>query len=223
MSDYEKLKDFWDSFYGDIKIEKVSKRFINDEVFNSMIDEHLEDGFKVLDYGCGSGWAIFELNLAKKLAEGVGIETSSKAIEYCKKVAEKSKFNNLTFLNGNEELLRDYRNYFDFCISVNTLDVLPNEITLSIIENIKNSLKKNGIFVLCINHDFTEKQLTDLLGMEKHENLYYKDGILRCNLKSKDEWISLFKNDFEFIKYDKFIVADYEKPYPRQMFIFKKK
>ena len=51
---------------------------------------------------------------------------------------------------------------------------------------------------------------------------YYKDGILRLNRKTKDEWKNLFSQKFEVLRTEYFTLVDSEKDFPRILFLLKK-
>lgn len=218
--DYSRLKEFWNQME-DMEPEVVDSKFVEDEKFNEIIEKYVPLNGDVLDYGCGSGWASFEIWFSKKVNSVIATDTAAKGIEYAAKCAEVSGLDKIRFMSGDESLLSDYPDYFDFAITINVLDVLPDEIIGSILEKLHFSVKKNGYVFVGMNPDFSEKILLENLQMEKKGKYFYKNGILRCNKKSIDEWKNVFSEYFEVVDNFEFCVVPEEKSYPRIGFILR--
>ena len=118
-------------------------------------------------------------------------------------------------------MLYNYEDYFDVALSINVIDVLSDDIIVSILKNVKKSLKKGGLFLVGINPDFPIDMLKKY-GYIIENNRLYKDNILRGNLKDKSQWIELFNKYFSFVEYEEFSLNEREKQYPRRMFVMKK-
>ena len=163
-----------------------------------------------------------EISLTTLFKEGIGIDPSLNGISYANEVAKLSEMNNIKFIQGDENTILNYPNYFDFVITVNTLDVLPNEIVIKIIENLSKTLRDDGHLIVCLNPDFTREELTSLIKMTKDENMdyYYRDNIFRCNYKSINEWCDLLGKYFTVVEIKEFSLN--EGPYKRRMIILKK-
>lgn len=163
-----------------------------------------------------------EISLTTLFKEGIGIDPSLNGISYANEVAKLSEMNNIKFIQGDENTILNYPNYFDFVITVNTLDVLPNEIVTKIIENLSKTLRDDGHLIVCLNPDFTREELTSLIKMTKDENMdyYYRDNIFRCNYKSINEWCDLLGKYFTVVEIKEFSLN--EGPYKRRMIILKK-
>lgn len=163
-----------------------------------------------------------EISLTTLFKEGIGINPSFNGISYANEVAKLSEMNNIKFIQGDENTILNYPNYFDFVITVNTLDVLPNEIVTKIIENLSKTLRDDGHLIVCLNPDFTREELTSLIKMTKDENMdyYYRDNIFRCNYKSINEWCDLLGKYFTVVEIKEFSLN--EGPYKRRMIILKK-
>lgn len=163
-----------------------------------------------------------EISLTTLFKEGIGIDSSLNGISYANEVAKLSEMNNIKFIQGDENTILNYPNYFDFVITVNTLDVLPNEIVTKIIENLSKTLRDDGHLIVCLNPDFTREELTSLIKMTKDENMdyYYRDNIFRCNYKSINEWCDLLGKYFIVVEIKEFSLN--EGPYKRRMIILKK-
>lgn len=163
-----------------------------------------------------------EISLTTLFKERIGIDPSLNGISYANEVAKLSEMNNIKFIQGDENTILNYPNYFNFVINVNTLDVLPNEIVTKIIENLSKTLRDDGHLIVCLNPDFTREELTSLIKMTKDENMdyYYRDNIFRCNYKSINEWCDLLGKYFTVVEIKEFSLN--EGPYKRRMIILKK-
>lgn len=163
-----------------------------------------------------------EISLTTLFKEGIGIDPSFNGISYANEVAKLSEMNNIKFIRGDENTILNYPNYFDFVITVNTWDVLPNEIVTKIIENLSKTLRDDEHLIVCLNPDFTREELTSLIKMTKDENMdyYYRDNIFRCNYKSINEWCDLLGKYFTVVEIKEFSLN--EGPYKRRMIILKK-
>lgn len=116
--------------------------------------------------------------------------------------------------------MKNYQNEFDFCMSINLVDVLPDNIIYDVLKGLSLAVKPNGYLMIAINPDFSFEFLQSI-GYVKKDCCIYKDSIFRGNLKTKEEWINIFKQYFEFVEYKEFVLSEREKDYPRRMFILK--
>lgn len=96
-------------------------------------------GKKILDLGCGSGVLLEELT--KLGAEPFGIDTSSRAISFCKKlglVAKRADVIRMPFKSSS----------FDVVCLVDTLEHIKNE--KKVFAEVKRVLKKRGFFLIIV-------------------------------------------------------------------------
>ena len=221
-SEYEILKSFWDGAFSDMTVSPITSTFIEDPAFKETIAKYLRPHAMVLDYGCGPGWMLFELSLMEPLSFGMGIDTSKNAIDFATECASLSKTTNLSFHCGDESILAGKDDFFDFAISVNTLDVIPDFAIDSVLEAIYKAMKKDGILIVSLNPFFSEDDFRDKLKMDKQGHYYYKNGILRANDKTEEEWMAIFNKRFRFLEKKTCAFIEREKAYPRRMFILKK-
>lgn len=95
---------------------------------------------RVLDFGCGSGYFIGELQ--NKIPNSYGIDMSDEAIDFGKSKGVK----NLSVLKENK--IDFPNNYFDYVFSMDVLEHLEDEKWA--IEEISRVLKVNGKFVIMV-------------------------------------------------------------------------
>lgn len=218
MNDYEKLKEFWN--YKQDQPEAINEAWITAKKFNQIINDYLKDGDNVLDYGSGSGWGLTELTFKKKIT-GIGIDTASNSVEYANKVLELSNIKNIKFIQGDEYILDDYQNQFDFILSINTIDVVPDEICENILSQLKKVIKKGGYLFIGLNPDFTIDELVNMLGMVQKDHYFCKNDVLRANKKAKKEWADIFSKYFEVIENFDFEITENDINYPRNGYLLK--
>lgn len=220
-NDYEKLKEFWNNTLKDYEPYTISS-WVEDEKFIEIINKYVNINSNVLDYACGSGWGIFEIYSRVKFKFGLGLDTAKDAIKINNDTCNLNNIENISFITGDENKLKDYNNFFDFVISINLFDVIPDEVIYSILDKIYASMKDDSIFFVGLNPDFTVDELLNLLKMNQVGNYFYKDNILRCNKKTVEDWNEIFSSKFKVIEQFKFALTENEKKYPRIGFLLKK-
>lgn len=225
MSDYENLKAFWDKafIYNKEDIGKDEQIWIEDSSLISFFKEKINKDTTILDYGSGSGWLLTQIALISPFKNAIGIDTSINGVNLANDIAKASGYNNIEYICGNEEILTKYPKYFDFIASINVLDVVPDEIIDSILKNLQYSLKDGGTVLIGLNPDFNEDQLINMIKMEKKGNSFYKDGILRANKKSVEEWEKLLSKYFKIVKETRISLIAREKDFPRVAFVITNK
>ncbi|MGM9858478.1 MAG: class I SAM-dependent methyltransferase [Bacilli bacterium] len=222
MNNNDKLISFWDKVFENMNITKIDGKWIVDSTFNDAIKHYINPDSNILDYGCGTGWALFEIYYTVKLKHGLGIDTSKHAINNALKTKDISGLINLDFIVGNQDILSKYENEFDTAISFNVIDVLEDNIVNSILFHVSKALKDGGHFIVGINPNFPIEFLKSI-GYTIEDNYLYKDGILRGNMKSDKEWVEVFSKYFNVISIKTFVLTEKEKEYPRRMFVLQKK
>lgn len=188
------LQKFWDDYFN--HAEPIN--FISELKVENKLDEVLkylgDNANKILDIGTGLGYCLFMTKLlGKKMNYGLGIDTSTNAINSALKTCEIANIEGIDFVVADNSFLESLAdNSYDGIISSNVLDVIPEEITNDIINQIKRILASNGLFILKLNFFLTE-ELIEKLKMEKiGENSYTLNGILRAVNYSSEEWIKKF-------------------------------
>lgn len=222
QKDYQNSKLFWDKVLSSDKAEKVDNTWITSRKIINIFSNYITNDSNVLDYGTGSGWAIFECFLRTKFKHGVALDTAKSAINNNQKIASLSGFKNIDFICGDQIILKSYKDKFDFAMSFNVLDVVPDEITIEILNKIYDCLKDNSYFLVGLNHSFSKKQMIEMLNSTQKDHYFYKEGILRLNKKSRKEWCKIFSTKFKIVSVFDFYLHNGEKKYPRVGFLLKK-
>lgn len=136
---------------------------------------------KILEIGCSDGYGSFIL--AKKAKIVIAMDVDNKTILSARK---KYNLKNLNFLNT-DALSLSYKNEFDVVISFQVIEhVIDVDLYLT---NIKDALKKNGIFILS-----TPNRLLRLYKGQKPWNKFHVKEY------EADELRNLLRNYFSDIK-----------------------
>ena len=131
---------------------------------------------KLVDFGCGNGWATDGLLKEKNVDQAVGYDGSDQMIKKAKKLFIKPRF-----IKADLNQWKSQRS-FNIIYSMEFLYYLESpEAFIKLV--CKQHLKKNGIFIAGIDHYLENKQS---LGWSTDLNV-------RMELKSIKEWKALLK------------------------------
>ncbi len=198
----EEVISFWDRHFHNLKAMAIAK---SDIAINTPLDECLQilgdSCDEVLDIACGNGLALIEAKLiGGKMRSGVGFDSSKNAIENANEIVAMSKIADLRFEVGDESFLSKISDSsFDGIFCSNFLDVIPDSLTLKVIEEIKRIIRPNGLILLKFNFYLTDDLIARLKMDQLAPSCYAINGVFRANNKTTETWISLF-NGFEVVK-----------------------
>ena len=134
----------------------------------------------ILDVACGTGYGSYYISdKAKKV---IGIDVSSKAIDFCKK---KYKRDNLIFLQMDCTDLKFDDNTFDIVISQDTIEHVQED--KKVLSEVKRILRHNGTFIVFTPHSQRHN--------EKPANVHH------IREYSKDSFEELITNYFSEIRF----------------------
>lgn len=210
MSDkYTELLNFWNGafaldeqtkqeYISQINPEEDWKEMAYSAKFRDIIINSLASQEKVLDYGCGQGWA------------GICIKKSGSAdvtcVDVVENAAEMTKFFGEIFNLGegfrSECVSTDWisespAGIYDGLVCSNVIDVLPTEVADSVIANIARITTDDAKIVIGMNYHSDEKSDPEK-GIEvKNGNEVYVNGVLRMVSRSDEEWTSIFEKYFK--------------------------
>ena len=110
----------------------------------------------ILDLGCGRGWLT---NLLSKYGTTTGIEPVKPVVEYAEKL-----FPEINFLVGNSKtILKNNRNTFNFVVSSEVIEHVPDVEKANFIDDIANLLKPDGFLVLTTPRKEAQKEWNKFL------------------------------------------------------------
>lgn len=136
---------------------------------------------RFLDFGCGTGWFLNEINKLTSISESYGFEVSEYAISKAKINAKKSKI--ITDLKD----IKD--NSLDCISSLHVFEHIRDEELNNILKNFKRILKKNGNLLLVMP---AKGGLANTL--KKNNWIGFSDKT-HINMKNYQEWINFFKKN----------------------------
>ena len=96
----------------------------------------MEKDSTVIDVGCGTGRFVFQAG--EKFNSVVGLDLSSRNINFANQLLSKTTQTNISFIHGNaEELLSDLDRKFDYSTISYVIHEMPEEIRLKTLNNLK--------------------------------------------------------------------------------------
>lgn len=207
--DYKTLVEYWDKCFNISEEEKKGFKDINpDEDYKSLAPSQKQyDALcsfpgckKVLDYGCGDGWA--SVILAKNGVKEV-ISADVAAHSYDLVTLYSKAF-------GTEDIIKPVhidkdwlgtqdKESFDGFFSSNVIDVIPLELAKEIIKNSAHVLKKGSKAVFSLNY-YIDPEIMKNKGCETDGRNIYMEGVLRLSSLTDEEWSCIFSEYYEISK-----------------------
>ncbi|MEK7138286.1 MAG: methyltransferase domain-containing protein [Patescibacteria group bacterium] len=168
--------------------------YISEDFYSEIVEEakkYIRADSNVLDVGCATGRLVFEY---EKLGarSAVGIDTSSKLIDFCKKIKEKQvqkisyPFDSRVsiFIEG-DVVLVDFKDKFSFLSCVNVIDRAENPILL--IRKCFDLLKMGGVALFVSPYDWDFSPAPKHLHVSDMKNLF---DLRRWEIIG-EKWLSL--------------------------------
>ena len=178
---------------------------------------------RVLDYGCGSGWA--SIIAAKEGCPHVD------AVDLGENIIDSLSF--YVDLFGVQELVQGRvvspswleqapEATYDGIVCSNVLDVVPMETARSIIAHLAKVAKPGALVVIGLNF-YLSPEAAKQRGNELVDGRYFfVNGILRLNCRSDEEWAKEFAPYFDLVRLDHFAWPN-EKEETRRLYVLRKK
>ncbi len=224
-----KLIDFWDSALTlsddyksqieQIPVSDYAELAPAEKLFDAV--QSLGNFDRILDYGCGNGWAsIIAFKSGCRNIDAVDI--GSNIIETAKFHFEHFKVDVNTFSISTNWLKNTAKQAYNGVICSNVLDVVPLETSKEIIENLARIALPNAGVIIGLNFYISKEQAASR-NMELVEGKYlFVNGVLRLLSLSDDEWKELFSPYFIVEKLE-FFAWPGEAKETRRLFYLKKK
>ena len=199
------------------------KELASADKLRDVIIRELSGCKKVLDYGCGEGWAA--ISLCKSGCKDVtGVDVVENAIKFAKILADAYKAGDgfKAECVGTDWIAKEKEATYDGIFCSNVIDVLPPEVSDDIIQNIARVATSDAKIVISMNYfkkteSNPEKDIEVKNGIE-----VYVNGVLRLVTRTDEEWSERFSKYFEVEKIDYFAWPG-EDEETRRIFIMKKK
>lgn len=233
QKEYENSKNFWNmvsELTDDDRAEMLAsvdkdedwKQFPPSEKLADVVAT-LKDCKKVLDYGCGSGWA--SMVIAKNGGQDItGVEVSENAAsmaEFYIKMFELDKNVHINHVSD-KWLSEEPSEKYDGIVCSNVCDVLPTEVSEDILKNLARVATKDAKIVLGLNFYMEPMDNPERKQVIKNGNWLIVDGVLRLVLKTDEEWTETLEKYFTVEKLDHFAWPG-EPSEKRRVFVLRKK
>jgi len=148
---------------------------------------------QVLDLGCAQGTFCFAL--APLCRQITGVDYSSKTIDVCNMLLQKSPYSNIQFVCADAQHTGLKSESYDTIISADLFEHLYPEVSEKVLDECKRLLKKGGKLVIWTPHR------GHILEILKNNNIILKRGIGHVDYKSMDRLLgSLLKRNFSIQK-----------------------
>lgn len=213
--DYEKAKSFWNTAFAmDDDAKKEAKTSVDqDNDWKQMApSERLFEAArsmgkrkKVLDYGCGRGWAAI-IAAKSGCTDVTAVEVSENAVETAAfHVKLFGVEENVTVSHVSDRWIAEASSEtYDGIFCSNVLDVVPEAVAENILANLERIAQKGASVVIGMNYymepqDNPEKKMT-----VKNGNHIYLNDILRLVCRTDKEWTEIFSRFFTVEKMEHF-------------------
>lgn len=228
-TDYENSIDFWnkalssapEDYRGEIDCNEAWEQ-IGSEKLIKLLCEQVKGWDHVLDFGCGRGWALAVL-VKNDAGNVTGVDVAPNAIASAGYYAKAFQIEDKVTLEavstdwlGNQE-----ENLFQHAISINVLDVVPDEVAEEIIRGLYKVCKKGATLLIGMNPCFEGAELTRE-GFSYRDHYLYVNGILRVNNHTDEEWSRMLSKYFTIDRLEHF-KWDQETDERRRLFYLTKK
>ncbi len=230
--DYKNSVEFWNKNYEltEEAIAETLKEEVGEDDWKSFAPaEKLHEALKelvpcekVLDYGCGHGWA--SITCAKhgcKKIKAVDVVENSKTMTdlYAKVFGVSDRIDCEAV--STKWLSKQPADSYDGLVVSNVIDVMPLEVAEDILKNLERMMKKGSKIIIGMNN-YISPEAAESKGLTVKEGKYlFSDGILRLSLISDEEWTSILSKYFKVEKLDHFAWPGEEKETRRLFFLSK--
>ena len=160
---------------------------------------------KVLDYGCGDGWASI-IAARSGCKDVTAVDVTANGIDmagfYIKLFRVDDRVS--TKLVSTDWITKEPDNKYDGFVCSNVLDVIPFDVAEKIIENIARIVTDDADIVIGMNYYEEPHENSKRHETVKFKNNIYVDGILRLVSRTDEEWCETFEKYFVVEKLEHF-------------------
>ena len=227
--DNETLIAFWNQELTLTEESKEELKQFNDSDWKQIVPsgklfdavKGLANKKKILDYGCGSGWA--SIVASRSGANDVtAVDVVKDGIDAVKLYADAFKANFKTLYIEPDWLSKQPSETYDGIVCSNVLDVIPLETSKEIIKELARVATPDADIIIGLNFYFDEEIAKKHdMHFEDGHRLYIK-GILRLVNLTDQEWKDLVSPYFNIVKFEYFAWHG-ELKETRRLFYLKKK
>lgn len=196
---YVEIKKYWDDIFhsSPVNFDFIKSGIPIKEIENSIVWVSRSTG-KLLDFGCGNGTLLLRA-IYLSGSKGMGLDISPVAIKRAQEASRELK------LSGRVDFIPDSikyleileKNSFGGVILSNVLDNLLPSDGLTLLESIKQKLRKGGRFFLKLNDYKERQQMIDDGAIEIMDNVFQEsEGLYLWNLDN-ETIRSIFEPDYQ--------------------------
>ena len=213
--DYVTAKQFWDTAFAvDEKARADMEHSVDRETgWRALapseklfrVAESLGQCGKVLDYGCGRGWAAI-------IAAGSGCADVT-AVDVSANAAESAAFQAKLFGMDESMAVRHVSDTwladvpvetYDGIFCSNVLDVVPQAVAESILEHFARIARRGAPVVIGMNYYMEPKDDPEKKRVVRHGNHIYLNDVLRLVSRTDEEWTETLSRYFSVEKLEHF-------------------
>ena len=231
---YSEAMNFWNKAFtlSDEDKEKHNKNITADsdpadlaisKSLAEFVRSTLKGKNKVLDYGCGEGWA--GMSIYKDGCRDVTcVDVAQGAVETVKYIASLAQIGDGFCARSIDAdwLATVADNTYDGIVCTNVIDVVPSEISAYIAQHLGRILSPGGTAVIGMNY-YKDLSADPGANVEiRNGNEVYMGGILRMVSRTDDEWRSIFEKHF-IVEQLEYYAWNSETVPKRRIFVLKKK
>ena len=231
LQDNRNLVDFWDKVLSLTDEDREGARQEGAEIWKEMAPSEklfraaasLADRKKVLDYGCGNGWAgiiaakhgcpdVTAADAASGAAEAAGFYAALYGVD--KQVH--------AVCTAPDWLQSVPDCTYDGLICSNVLDVVPSETAEGILREAARIVTPDAAVIIGLNYYLSGEAAAAREMKLTGDRMLYIDGVLRLVSRTDEEWAGMFEPYFTVEKLDHFAWPG-EKTESRRLFYLRRK
>ena len=213
---YNDILEFWnqafkisdeekDQFIKELDPENGWKELAPSEKLRDIIAEHLSGCQKVLDYGCGEGWAGIWLSKSgcKDIRSVDVSENAIKVADFLGSACAAGEGFKAECVST-DWITKEQEDSYDGIFCSNVIDILPSDVAEDIIENISRITTKGAKIIISMNYYQDAASDPDKNIEVKNGNEIYVNGVLRMVSRTDEEWSGILGEYFDIDKIEHF-------------------
>lgn len=199
---YQDTIDYWNEVFSNVQEYDIAKPISFEQIENAL-KWLCKDSTSILDFGCGHGKILFRC-LGLGVKKIYGIDISSAAISFAKKIKMKYNLDNCQFMCGSFNELYDFSDcQFDAVILFNIIDNLIPSDGLKVLKHIHRLTKGESKILIKLNDYIPENEISNSQVFNLKEKSFYKEksGLFSWNLSNQD-FKKIISPYFKIINYE---------------------
>lgn len=204
MKEYANSRSYWNEYFkqyltaaaGEQSSEEENDSLGCTDVENTLKAISVQG--KVLDFGCGSGWASEYMALNGE-AHMTAIDYAESAIQAAKEFAAKQEIGEkVDFIWVDSDWIHTQDDdTYDAFFSSNVFDVIAEDVTRDTFLELKRILKQDAKLVICLNAYFSDEMCKKHGLVESSTPRHYLEGdVLRLVCRTDEEWKTILEEYF---------------------------